>query len=79
MNPSVQNKPEDRVIVQIVGQRNPIGGNSLSNRLKMLKGALRLHEPGSHHPPGVIILGQNQVLFPPRARKPEVMRGIMLV
>jgi len=63
MNPLMQNKPKDGMVIQIVDQRNPIRGDSLPHGLKMFKGGLSFYEPGPHPPPGVAIFGEDEIVF----------------
>jgi hypothetical protein len=78
MNPLMQNKSEDGMVIQIVSQRNPIGGNGFSHRLKMFKGGLHSYHSCSYDPPRVVIFGEDQIMFFSCLRKPEVVGGIML-
>jgi hypothetical protein len=78
MNPLMQNKPKDGMIIQVISQRNSIGANGYSHRLKMLKGSLLWDNPCPHQPSRVIILGENEVLLLFCPWKPQMIRGIVL-
>ena len=66
------------MVIQVVDQRNPISGDGLSHRLKMLKGGLSLDDPRPNDPSGVVIFGENKILLLFCPWKPEMMGGIML-
>ena len=78
MNPLMENKPKDGVIIQIIGQRNPLSSDSQPHCLKILKGGLSPYDPCPNDPSGVVIFGENKIVFLFCPWKPEMMGGVML-
>jgi hypothetical protein len=68
----------EAVIVDLISQWAAIALHRLANHLQMGPTALPRHQQRPDHPPGVIILGQEEVLLAPQRRQPTVPGGIVL-
>ena len=53
MDSLMKNKPKDRMVIQVVGQRDSVSGDRLPHGLKMLKGRLYLNQPRSDDSPRI--------------------------
>jgi len=78
MNPLMQNKPKDGMVIQIVGQRNPVRADRLPHGLKVFKGGLSFYEPRPHNLSGIIVFGEDELVFVCSLWKPQMIGRVML-
>ena len=55
-----------------------MGADGLSHHLKVFKGSLHLYDPRPNDPPGIVILGEDEILLFSYGGKPKMIGGIVL-
>jgi hypothetical protein len=78
MNALMKDETEDRVIVQVVSQREAVGDEGLPDDLKVLEGGLVANDPGPDDGSAMIILGQDEIVFGSGRGEPEMVGGVVL-
>jgi hypothetical protein len=68
----VRHPAQAAVIVDIIGERPSLGLHRLAYHLERGPTRLAGHQEGPHHAPGVIVLGEKQIVLPPQRRQPTM-------
>ncbi len=78
MNALMKDETEDGMIVQVVGQRQAVSDQGLSDDLKVLEGGFVGNDPGPDEGSAMIILGEDERMFFSGRGEPEMAGGVVL-
>ncbi len=78
MNALMKDETEDGMIVQVVGQRQAVSDQGLSDDLKVFEGGFVGNDPGPDEGSAMIILGEDEIMFFSGGGEPEMVGGVVL-